>query len=163
MECHREASSHTSWGGCAFRLPEPLACATTSSISLLCQITESEGGNRLVEKLLFAEERTSSRTEHLEKLCMNQQANVRLEQGKRDKTCQFVIHAIILSNVKFTELVSFGFVFGREQGRGIFYFVLHLQFSRLEKNPIIYDHFSFLDCHMAISGSSVSTTPMCST
>lgn len=48
---------------------------------------------------------------------------MRLEQVKRDKTCQFVIHAIILSNVKFTESVNFGFVFGREEGRGIFYFV----------------------------------------
>lgn len=36
-----------------------------------CRITESEGGNGVVEKLLFAEEPTSSRMEHLLKLCMN--------------------------------------------------------------------------------------------
>lgn len=40
-----------------------------SSISLSCQITE--GGNGLVEKLLFREEPTSSSMKYFEKLCMN--------------------------------------------------------------------------------------------
>lgn len=71
QECHRESSSHTSWGGCGFTPPGPVAWAAARSVSFSCQITESEGGNRLVEKLLFREEPTSSSMKHLEKLCMN--------------------------------------------------------------------------------------------
>lgn len=71
QEHHGEGSNHTRWGDCDFTPPGPVAWAAASSVSFLCQITESEGGNRLVEKLLFREELTSSSMKHLEKLCMN--------------------------------------------------------------------------------------------
>lgn len=166
LECHQKASIHTSWGGCAFSLPEPLAWAEASSISLFCWITESEGGNRLVEKLLFTEEPTSSRMEHLLRKTLHELAS-KCEAGTSKEGQNLSVCHSCNNPVK-CEIYWIGefWLCFRKGGRKrdiLLCLCCICTFPNRRSNPIIYDHFSSLECHVAISGSSMSATLICST
>lgn len=164
LACHREANSHTSWGRRASSLPEPLAWAEASSVSLFCRITASEGGNRLVEKLLFTEEPTSSRMEHLEKtlheLASKCEAGTSKE-GQNLSVCHSCNNPVKCETYWIGEFWLCFWKEGRKRDILLCFCCICI-FPNRRSNPLIYDHFSSLECHMPISGSFLSALLMCS-